>query len=167
MMIKYEIEALEYISKLCDGGMRDAITLLDKCLAYSTDLTLENVVKAIGTVDFSTFFELTEYLVDKMPKGMIELIERLHSQGKDLKLFVRTYTDFILDICKFDVMGTLEYTQIPNYYEENLAKMDTHYFEVCNRALKMLISLNSTIKWDTNPKAMIEANLYQICMEND
>ena len=48
---KYEIEALEYIAKLADGGCRDAITMLDKCLAYSKDLTLDNVVKALGTTD--------------------------------------------------------------------------------------------------------------------
>ena len=38
------VEAVEYIAKIADGGMRDAITLLDKCLAFSKDLTLENVL---------------------------------------------------------------------------------------------------------------------------
>ena len=61
---KYEIEALEYIAKLADGGCRDAITMLDKCLAYPKDLTLENVVKALGTTDYDTMFKLTDYLID-------------------------------------------------------------------------------------------------------
>ena len=46
-----EMPALEYIAKLADGGMRDAITLLDKSLSYSTMLNLDNVVNALGTVN--------------------------------------------------------------------------------------------------------------------
>ena len=43
---EWDKEALEYIIKIADGGMRDAITLLDKCLSYSGDITVENVVNA-------------------------------------------------------------------------------------------------------------------------
>ena len=45
-IIRYP-EALEYIAKVCNGGMRDAITLLDKCLSLSHDLTMENVLKRL------------------------------------------------------------------------------------------------------------------------
>jgi len=50
--IKYDSDALEYIAKIADGGMRDAITLMDKALSYSLDLTLENVVKALGVTNY-------------------------------------------------------------------------------------------------------------------
>ena len=49
------LEALRYISRISSGGMRDAITLLDKCLSLSHDVTLENVLKTIGGEDYSTF----------------------------------------------------------------------------------------------------------------
>lgn len=163
----FTMDALEFLAKISDGGMRDAITLLDKCLAYSNDVSLQNVVTAIGTVDYEVFFQLTEQIVNQQPNEMMKMIESLHQQGKDLKLFIRTYTDFVLDVCKYSVMGTLNYTQIPNYYEDKLKGYDVVYYDVCNRLLRMLMHLNSDIKWDSNPKAMIEASLYQICMEND
>ena len=58
-MIKYDIEALEYLSKLSDGGMRDAITMMDKCLSFSSTLSLENVVKALGVADYETMIDLS------------------------------------------------------------------------------------------------------------
>ena len=163
-ILTWDKDALEYIAKIADGGMRDAITLLDKCLAYNTEVSLRNVVTAIGAVDFDKLFELTGYIVDEMPSKMMLMIEGLHSEGKDLKLFIRNYTDFVLDLCKFDVMGTLDFTQIPKYYEENLGHCDANYFVVCAQLLKVLLILNTTIKWDSNPKALIEATLYQICV---
>ena len=125
------IDALEYIAKMADGGMRDAITLLDKCLSYSTDLTVENVVQAIGTVDYAVMLDLTDNLVGGQCSEMIQIIESLHGQGKDLKLFVKNYTSFVLDLCKYSVMGTLTYTQIPNHYEDRLKKHSKDYYGYC------------------------------------
>ena len=160
-------QALEYIAKIADGGMRDAITLLDKCLAYSTDLTLENVVAAVGAVDYDVMLHLSDSLIYADAKNMIDDIESLHAQGKDLKLFVKSFTTFILDLCKYFVVGTLDYTQIPNYYKQTLDAKQDGYYHSCEQLLKLLLKLNSDIKWDTNPKAMIEASLYQFCVKGE
>lgn len=162
----YKPDAIEYIAKIADGGMRDAITLLDKCLAYSTELTIENVVAALGSADYDLMLHFTDSLVAGNAKEMIEQIEQLHNQGKDLRLFTRSYTTFVLDLCKYDVTGSLEYTQLPNYYSEILgAKTVGNYYNVCRDLLKLLLGLTSDVKWDTNPKALIEANLYRFCIE--
>ena len=56
---EWEMDALEYIAKIADGGMRDAITLLDKCLSYdSTELTMQTVITALGVMDYSELFSL-------------------------------------------------------------------------------------------------------------
>ena len=82
-------ESIEYIAKIADGGMRDAISLMDKCLAYSTDLTLENVVAALGTTDYDTMFKLTDYLLqlngEESTKLALQLIDDMYNSGKDLK----------------------------------------------------------------------------------
>ena len=157
-------DALEYIAKIADGGMRDAITLLDKCLAYSTNLTVANVVTAIGAVDYDEMLHLTDALMYQKTADMIKQIEELHRHGKDLKLFVKNYTVFVLDLCKYYLMGNLELTQIPNYYLDTLATKDDAYFTNCQALLEVLMRLGSDIKWDTSPKAMIEANLYRFCI---
>ena len=159
-----KIDALEYIAKIADGGMRDAITLMDKCLAYSTELTVEHVVEAIGTVDYAEMLHLNGCLVTGQADDMFRCIEKLHMQGKDLKLFIKNYTNFVLDLCKYFLTGTLELTQIPNYLADNLKDKKDAYFLTCQALLKVLLKLNSEIKWDTNPKAMIEATLYGFCI---
>ena len=152
MKITYEIEALEYLSKLADGGMRDAITLMDKCLSYSEDLTLENVVKAIGAVDYDTMFFLTD--------SIIKTIENIHRAGKDLKQFVKTYTVFILDLCKYGSLKSFEYLEIPSIYKKKMDTYNEHsYNDHFPSLLNTLVKLNADIKWETSPKALIEATL--------
>ena len=56
--------ALNYVSKLASGGMRDAITMLDKCLAYSSELSMENVLKALGIADYDTMMDFINAYVN-------------------------------------------------------------------------------------------------------
>ena len=148
-------EAVEYIAKLSEGGMRDAITMLDKCLAYSTELTLENVIKAIGVTDYDVMIELLHAITHGYTESMLKIISDVYYAGKDLKLFIKQFTNFVLDVVKYNLTNSLEYTQIPNTYADRL-----HDFASMGRHLLLvLVKLNSEIKWETSPKAMIEATL--------
>lgn len=154
-----DLEAVEYIAKLADGGMRDAITLLDKCLAYSIELTLENVIKALGTIDFELMFNLTDTF-DSMDghKKMIEIIESIHNEGKDLKQFIKQYTHFLLDIQKYAIGCDWTYINIPklDIYENWLKGCNDDDFDRCNDILKCCMKLNTDIKYSSNPKLDIE-----------
>lgn len=161
-MIKYDIDALEYISKLSDGGMRDAITLLDKCLAYSTDLTLENVVKALGTVDYSVMFSLTDaFRADIGDKALIEIIESIHSEGKDIKQFIKQYGHFLLDVQKYGIGCDWVYINIPRLaeYEKWLEKLTDSDFDMIEGLMKTVLKLNSDIKYSATAKLDVEAQL--------
>lgn len=153
---KYTKEALDYIAKLADGGMRDAITLMDKCLAYSSDLTLENVIKALGTVDYDVMFALTDTLIHFSQKDMIQIIEDIHNDGRDLKQFVKQYTHFLLDIQKYAIGCDWKYINIPKLsdYEKWLKKCDE--FDACHNILDCCLKLNSDIKYSSSPKLDIE-----------
>ena len=163
----YEPEAIDYIAKIADGGMRDAITLLDKCLAYSTDLTIENVLKALGTVDYDTMFWLTDSIITNDIEATIKVIEDVHRAGKDLKQFIKTYTNFVLDLCKYGVLKSFDLVNIPNTYEDRMNKYNDHAYEDFNRLLSTLVKLNADIKWETSPKPVIESVLLLRCMERD
>jgi len=162
-------EALEYIAKLAEGGMRDAITLMDKCLSYSPELTVENVVKALGTTDYETMFNLTDALIDMEAKKLIEIVEGVHSQGKDLKQFIHLYMYFLLDIQKYGVGCPFELLQIPKLpvYEEWLNNCDDRVLKYLKTVLKRVIQLNSEIKYSQYPKADVEAVLLMLCLEEE
>lgn len=171
IMNEYNIKNLEsgcdYIAKIADGGMRDAITLMDKCLAFSDNLTLENVVKAIGTTDYDMMFDLNDYIFDKKMADMLQVINEIYMSGRDLKQFIKLYMSFILDICKYAVTESYEFIQIPQTYDDVLSQYGDYEYSICHKLLSTLIQLNADIKWETSPRVTVESTLMLICMRED
>jgi DNA polymerase III subunit gamma/tau len=163
--LKWELDAIKYIAKVADGGMRDAITLMDKCIAYNSNLTMENVIHAIGTVDYDTMFALTNDLIDKHPDNVLMIIENVHHAGKDLKQFIKTYTNFVLDLNKYGCLKSFDIVEIPNSYKNVMDKYTAQSYEEFKKLLATMVKLNADIKWETSPKAVIEAVLVLKCME--
>lgn len=155
---EYEDSAIAFIAKSAAGGMRDAITSLDKALAYSQKLTLESVIKALGSVDYKVYFNLTNAIIDYKEIDVIDIIESCYRDGSDIKQFVKNYTTFLLDVCKYCICKDFEYIQIPQTYKEDL-----DYIIPEKDFLKYLLSevntLNSDIKWEASPKSIVELKL--------
>ena len=157
--IRHDKDAINYIAKIADGGMRDAITMLDKCLAYSTELTVENVLKALGAVNYGTFFDLTDAITADNTANVVSIVERVYSEGKDLKQFVKDYLSFLLDINKYDILHSFDYLKLPITYQEELGKRAVDFFRVSQGLLPTVVKLSSDLKWETQPKTLIEAVL--------
>ena len=163
-----ENDAIEYIAKLADGGMRDAITMMDKCLSYSSTLTISTVVKALGVTDYSTMIQLTDGVLDKNPSGVIEIIENIRAEGKDLKQFVQGYLMFLLDVQKYFLTNDFSLIQIPNIPEYADWLNDTVSTEDrvdrCLDVLKVVLQLSRDIRFSSSPKYDIEAVLLLLCV---
>ena len=164
----YKPDAVEYIAKVAEGGMRDAITMLDKSLSYSSELTLENVVRALGTTDYELMFRLTDHLLNGEVAQAITIIERVHAEGKDLKQFVHLYTNFLLDINKYAVDCPFELLQLPKLdeYVKWLDDCGEYEFNYCAHLLRVFVELNSTIKYSQYVKTDIEAVIMLLNEEN-
>ena len=160
-----EDEALDYIAKIADGGMRDAITLMDNVLGYSSNLTVDAVVESLGIVGYDTMFDLTDALCKMDKKSVIEIVETVHGGGHDLKQFIKDYNNFVLDLCKYDVLGSFDYLQIPVTYKKRVAEYNANDFAFFTQLLNEVIKLNSDIKWNTNPKPLIESTFILLCSE--
>lgn len=148
-------EAIQYIAKLADGGMRDAITMMDKCLSLSPVLTVESVVKALGTVDYNTHFDLLLKMETGTKDSAVKVIEDVYNSGKDLKQFIKQFQYFVLDVCKYLMFKDFKYVSIPALpeYQEKLEDED---MELALAVLDWVRQLNSDIKWESNPKAIAE-----------
>lgn len=158
-------DSLEYIAKLADGHMRDAITMLDKCLSYSDDLRIDNVVKALGTSDYDTMIRLSDYFLYSDRTGVCSVVHSIYSNGTDLKQFIKQYLAFVLDVCKYGDCKDFKYLQVPetDIIQEAFDRWAENDYPRFMRLLDVLIKLNSEIKWDTNPKTTIEATLILAC----
>ena len=162
--IDYTEEAIQYIAKMAEGGMRDAITMLDKCLSLSYEISIENVVRALGTVDYNTHFELLYQLATKNPHKAVEVVEIVYNSGKDIKQFIKQFQFFILDVCKYKLFQSFRYTNIPELPEYK-TKINDEDYETCIKILDWVRKLNAVIKWESNGKAIIETSAILFCKE--
>lgn len=157
---------LEYIAKLSEGHMRDAISMMEKCLAFG-ELTLENVVKVLGTVDYEVMKTLSEYIVSGNTKEMIDIVEQINADGKDIKQFINQYVKFLIDVQKYSIGCDFKYIQLPALEENKkwLGKLKESDFDILYEVLRKLVRLNSEVKWSQTPKYDLEATLLLLCME--
>lgn len=156
----WNAEALEYIAKVSSGGMRDAITLLDKCLSLSPDVTLENVLKTIGAEDYNTFILFLTALQNKEKGTAITTIENVYNAGKDVKQFMKDFAKFVLEVEKYALYKNFYYISLPNTLENELEQLiDDTLFNV----MDFVVSLNNQIKWDSDPKTLIELSIFIYC----
>lgn len=156
-MINYDKDAIEYIAKIADGGMRDAITLMDKCLSYSSELTMDSVLKALGVADYSTMFELNQAFLNKDNPKKCSIVSEVYNSGVDLKLFIKNYFEFMLDLNVYSLTADLSATKIPVTWFETVKSYTNEDYISFSKLLNHLMLLQSEIKWEQNPKALIIA----------
>ena len=89
-----EEKAIRYIAKAADGSMRDALSLLDQCIAFylGETLTYEKVLENLGAVDTDIFSGLLRKILRQDTAGAVKTLEEIILQGKEMGQFV---TDFI------------------------------------------------------------------------
>lgn len=153
--------ALKLIAKLADGGMRDALTYLDKCISYNSELTIGSVSESLGIVSYDNLITLTDSYIFNEQQNIINNIETLYLKGVDLKSFVKSWLLFILDIKKYILTSNFDYISIPQTYETalNEYKDTKDWYDYINELLELLVKLNADIKYEQNPKALIECYL--------
>ena len=91
---------------------------------------------------------------------MVDTISDVYNSGVDLRLFVKTYFEFIMDLCIYKSTGKMSNTKIPTTYKR---KMDgygvTEWHNIKTHILPALLELHSSIKYETNPRYVITAKL--------
>ena len=92
--IEADDKALEAISKYVDGGLRDAIGLLEQ-LTSNKKLSFSYVQEILGISDFSLNEDLYNHLLDKKTQEALKIIHEVHNQGSDLKQFIHEFVDLL------------------------------------------------------------------------
>ena len=157
-------DSIEYIAKQADGGMRDAMTLLDKALSYSDDLTLDNVIASLGTVDYSIMFDLTRAVQLYSFEDVVKIIESVYNDGKDLRLFTKQYLQFLLDLHKIMIGCNWKYIQLPKT-QSNIGYIESLDENIIVELIKTNIIIQNDIRYSSTPKYDIEARLLLLIEE--
>ena len=164
--ITYDMEAIEYIAKLADGGMRDAIMKLDTVIGYTNNITLQAVLDCLGITNYEHLVAIVQGIISKQPNEPIQIIDKIYRDGKDLKLFVKDLNKFVLDLCKLSITRNKELTMIPTDIMRKCIHIATNTpkYQLVD-ILDAINNLLDKIKYEQNPKNLIESELIILCLK--
>ena len=162
-------ESCDYIAKVSNGGMRDAIACLDKVADYSESISIENTLEVLGNYSYDDFLKLTNSIIDTMcdknnEKTMLSILDSIDNSGKDMKNFVDQYMSFILDLIKYSLFKDMASTKLPKSLEEKVkycVSFDRN-IDIFNNMISSLLTLKNDIRFDNNPSLSIKATFIKI-----
>lgn len=137
----YNADGVSFIAKLANGGMRDALSLLDKLLAYSNDVTSETVSEALVSFNYDDFFSILSAVAKHDNNAIASTIDAVYNSGTN---FIRWFEDlhsFVINVGKFIVMQDISKTMIPSHYKDKLSKYNMNHYTVCLRLANVLLTL--------------------------
>lgn len=114
----YEEDALIKIAKLADGGMRDALSILEQCLAFDNELTINNINQIYGLLSNENKIKLIKLLLKKDMKGVLKTLDDMLNSSVDLKRLTQDLIDVLKDIIIYknthdlDILFVLHKTDI-------------------------------------------------------
>ena len=165
--IEIEHAATEYIAYLADGGMRDALSVLDQCISFyfGEYITLDKVLRLLGAVDKRVFFELTDAVIRRDSQKAIDICEDINTQGRDIHQFV---LDGILHFRNLLVAkNTSDPQSILDYSHDYIDKLTQQSKEVeatsLMRYIRIFSDLDVAMKGASKPRILLEVSLLKLC----
>ncbi len=158
----YSDEALKMIARAAEGGMRDALSILDQCSAYG-EITSENVSEALGGGDTQMVLALAGHIARYEEKAALEQLRALIDLGADTRTLIKDIADI------FRRMMWLSAGAGANEQDEKLMPLAGSYGKAaCLRALDILIRKEYDMRLNLRADIVLETAVMELmCPEDD
>lgn len=160
-------KALKYIAKSADGSMRDALSLLDQCIAFYPEgtLTYDNVIEVLGAVDTEIYGQFLRRISARDAAGCIRLLDECIMEGRELKRFV---SDFIWYLRNLLLLESAEDADdLVDASAERAASMREEADLVSTgelmRFIRLFSELSNQIKFSSQGRVLVETALIKMC----
>ena len=172
--VQIEEKAVRYIAKVADGSMRDALSLLDQCIAFhlGKELTYDMTLDVLGAVDTEVFSRLLRFVMDRNVLGCIELLEEIVMQGRELVQFVTDFTWYLRNLMLVQTADNLE--DVIDMSTDNLANLKEEAsmlsMDQIIRYIHIFSELSGQIRYAAQKRILVEIALIKLCkpeMETD
>ena len=155
-------EALRTIAILSEGGMRDAISILERCLQDGdTEIVDDKIKDLVGIPKIEYINKITESIIDKDEEKALNTIEEVINDGKDLYNFLWEIIKYVKDVLLFKVQG-----KVNLYNSDDLEKIKSVSEKASKDELFYVIyelsELENDIKWSTQKNIMFEAGILKL-----
>lgn len=144
--ITYDMDAIGYIAKMANGGMRDALTLLDKALSYSNHISSENISTALGLPDYDDYFSLLQAYAKHDNMVVSKIVDKVYNSGVNFVRWFEGFHSFVINITKYIFLQDIESTMIPPHYRDKVSKYGAPHSVVCLKLANKLLKLNYDLK---------------------
>ncbi len=165
--LNVEDKAVHYIARAADGSMRDALSLLDQCVAFylGERLTYDNVLEVLGAVDTSVFSRLLRAVDSGAFVEAVRLLEEVVIQGRELSQFVTDFIWYMRNLLLVQGSGDLE--DILDISSENLAALKEEAEMIDNekvmRYIRVFSELSAQVRYSSQKRVLIEVALVRLC----
>lgn len=165
--VQAQEKALRYIAKTADGSLRDALSLLDQCIAFhlGEELTYDKTLDVLGAVDTEVFSRLLRYVLERNVTGCVELLEEIVMQGRELSQFVTDFTWYMRNLLLVQSSDNLE--DVIDMSTDNLARLKEEasmaQSEQIIRYIRIFSELSGQIRYASQKRIMVEIALIKLC----
>ncbi len=162
-----EERALRYVARAGDGSMRDALSLLDQCIAFylGQELTYDEVLDVLGAVDTDVFTALLEHILHQDAAAAIRLLNDLIIEGRDPGQLVTDFTWHMRNLLLLQSTEDLE--DVLDISSENLAAMKEKAGQIppttLTRYIRVFSELSNQIRYSTQKRVLIEVAIIRLC----
>lgn len=164
--IEIEEKALQYIAKISDGAMRDALSLLDECVAFhlSGSISYDNVLEILGTSDNEDFEKLLKAINKQDILTCLALIESLVTSGRELSQFINDFLWYLRNL--LIIKSSDNFYDIIDASRESIANMEEISVEVSkeslNRFIRILSDLYNKLRYSMQKRVLLELAIIKL-----
>ena len=165
--VDVEDKALRYIARAADGSMRDALSLLDQCIAFylGKKLTYDNVLEVLGALDTDVYSGLLRKIIKRDIPAVMSDVEDIVMQGRELSQFVTEFIQYLRNLLFVQSADHLE--DFLEVSTENLAQLKEEAkmidSETLMRYIRVFSELSGQIKYSTQKRVLTEVALIKLC----
>ena len=164
--VDIEEKALLYLAKAADGAFRDALSLLDQCIAFhfGETLTYDHVLDILGAVDQTIFSRMFRAVIEKRTKDCILLLEEMVIQGRELGQFVQEFIWYLRNLL---LTQTAEDSEgLVDMSEDNLKQLKEDGMladsSTIIRDIRILSELSNQLRFASQKRILIEIALIKL-----
>lgn len=166
--VEVEERALRYIAKVADGSMRDALSLLDQCIAFylGQKLTYDHVLEVLGAVDTEVFSTLLRNVLRRDVPRVLNTVEELVMQGRELTQLSTDFTWYLRNLLLVKTSDRIE--DVLDVSSENLLQLQEEAemieTDTLLRYIRIFSELSGQLKYASQKRVLLEVALIKLCV---
>ena len=156
--VEVEEKALRYVAKAADGSMRDALSLLDQCIAFylGQKLTYDNVLEVLGAVDTDVFSRLLRSVIRRDVPKVLDIVDDLVMQGRELTQLATDFTWYLRNLLLVKTSDNIE--DVLDVSTENMQQLQEEAgmveADMLLRYIRIFSELSGQLKYAATKKSV-------------